>query len=80
MNAGSVVKVPKDISLDTACAAMLQGMTAHYLVASLYEIKDGDFALVHAGAGGVGQLLCQMITRVRSFAASCLLAVWCWLQ
>ena len=62
VNASSVVKVPKDVALDAACAAMLQGMTAHYLVASLYEVKAGDIALVHAGAGGVGQLLCQMIT------------------
>lgn len=62
VSATAVVKVPKDIALDTACAAMLQGMTAHYLVTSLYEIKPGDFALVHAGAGGVGQLLCQMIS------------------
>jgi NADPH2:quinone reductase len=41
---------------------MLQGMTAHYLIASLYEVKPGDTALVHAAAGGVGQLLCQMIS------------------
>ncbi len=62
VTASSVVKVPDGVALDAACAAMLQGMTAHYLVASLYEIKPGDHALVHAGAGGVGQLLCQMIT------------------
>lgn len=62
VNANSVVKVPTDVPLDAACAAMLQGMTAHYLVTSLYEIKAGDYALVHAGAGGVGQLLCQMIS------------------
>jgi NADPH2:quinone reductase len=62
VNAASVVKVPEGVSLDVACAAMLQGMTAHYLIASLYEIKPGDTALVHAAAGGVGQLLCQMIT------------------
>jgi NADPH:quinone reductase len=62
VNAASVVKVPAGASLDVACAAMLQGMTAHYLIASLYEIKPGDTALVHAAAGGVGQLLCQMIS------------------
>jgi NADPH2:quinone reductase len=62
VNAASVVKVPEGVSLDVACAAMLQGMTAHYLIASLYEIKPGDTALVHAAAGGVGQLLCQMIS------------------
>jgi len=62
VNAASVVKVPEGVSLDVACAAMLQGMTAHYLIASLYEIKPGDTALVHAAAGGVGQLLCQIIS------------------
>lgn len=62
VNAASVVKVPEGVSLDVACAAMLQGMTAHYLIASLYEIKPGDTALVHAAAGGVGQLLSQMIS------------------
>lgn len=62
VNATSVVKVPAGVELDVACAAMLQGMTAHYLVASLYEVKPGDVALVHAAAGGVGQLLCQMIS------------------
>ena len=62
VNAVSVVKVPEGVSLDVSCAAMLQGMTAHYLIASLYEIKPGDTALVHAAAGGVGQLLCQMIS------------------
>jgi len=62
VTASSVVKVPAGVELDVACAAMLQGMTAHYLVASLYEVKPGDVALVHAAAGGVGQLLCQMIS------------------
>lgn len=62
VNASSVVKAPEGVSLDVACAAMLQGMTAHYLVASLFEVKPGDVALVHAAAGGVGQLLCQMIS------------------
>ena len=62
LNAASAVKVPEGVALDIACAAMLQGMTAHYLIASLYEVKPGDTALVHAAAGGVGQLLCQMIS------------------
>jgi NADPH2:quinone reductase len=55
------VSVPKNITTEVACAAMLQGMTAHYLVASTYAVKKGDFALVHAGAGGVGSLLVQMV-------------------
>ncbi len=43
-----------------AAAIMLQGMTAHYLTHSTYELKEGETALVHAAAGGVGLLLCQM--------------------
>jgi len=43
-----------------AAAAMLQGMTAHYLVTSTYPVQSGDSVLVHAAAGGVGQLLVQM--------------------
>lgn len=53
--------VPEQVDLKIACAAMLQGLTAHYLVTSVYSIKPGDNALVHAVSGGVGQLLCQMI-------------------
>lgn len=55
------VRVPDAISLDTAAGIMLQGLTAHYLVTSVYEVSPGDKALVHAAAGGVGLLLCQMI-------------------
>ena len=55
------VLVPDTVSLDTAAGIMLQGLTAHYLVTSVYEISRGDAALVHAAAGGVGLLLCQMI-------------------
>jgi NADPH2:quinone reductase len=47
-----------------AAAAMLQGMTAHYLACSTYPLKSGDVCLVHAAAGGVGLLLCQ-IARMR---------------
>lgn len=55
------VSVPAEVDLETACAAMLQGMTAHYLITGVYNIKEGDVALVHAAAGGVGQILTQMI-------------------
>ena len=55
-----LVKVPAELEFDTAAAAMLQGMTAHYLCRSTYPIKTGETALVHAAAGGVGQLLVQM--------------------
>ena len=62
--AAQLVKVPAGLSLECAAAAMLQGMTAHYLVYSTFPLKAGDTALVHAGAGGVGLLLTQMAARL----------------
>ena len=59
-----LVKIPADLSFETAAAAMLQGMTAHYLCRSTYPIKAGETALIHAAAGGVGQLLVQMCKRL----------------
>lgn len=56
-----LVKVPTGIDLTIAAAAALQGATAHYLVNSTFVIKPGHTALVHAAAGGTGNLLCQMI-------------------
>ena len=58
--ADRLVKVPDELDFDQAAAAMLQGMTAHYLTHSTYSIKQGETALVHAAAGGVGALLVQM--------------------
>jgi NADPH:quinone reductase len=58
-----VVRVPEGISLQIAAAVMLQGMTAHYLCNSTYPVREGDIAVVHAAAGGVGLLLTQMIKR-----------------
>jgi len=58
-----LVKVPKGIDPETAAAAMLQGMTAHYLSHDTYPLKPGDACLVHAAAGGVGLLLVQMAKR-----------------
>jgi len=60
--AAQLVPVPDGLDLSVAAAAMLQGMTAHYLVNSTYAVQPGDIALVHAAAGGVGQLLVQLIT------------------
>jgi NADPH:quinone reductase len=54
------VRVPDGIDNETAAAALLQGVTAQYLVVSTYPIKPGDTALVHAAAGGVGLLLVQL--------------------
>lgn len=59
--ADRTVPVPAGIDLETAAATMLQGMTAHYYAVSTYPIQPGDKALVHAAAGGVGQLLVQVI-------------------
>ncbi|WP_410618873.1 quinone oxidoreductase family protein [Amycolatopsis sp. cmx-8-4] len=58
--ASIAVKVPEGVSLETAAATMLQGVTAHYLVASTFEVKPGHDVLVHAAAGGVGLLLVQL--------------------
>jgi len=62
LDADAAVAIPEGVSLEHAAQAMLQGMTAHYLVTSVWEIQPGQTALVHAAAGGVGLLLCQMIT------------------
>ena len=62
--AAQLVKVPVGMAPEKAAAAMLQGMTAHYLAYSTFPLKAGDTALVHAGAGGVGLLLTQMATRL----------------
>jgi NADPH2:quinone reductase len=55
-----LIAIPEGISTRQAAAAMLQGMTAHYLAHSTYAIQRGDDVLIHAGAGGVGLLLIQM--------------------
>jgi NADPH2:quinone reductase len=57
------VPVPAAISDEQAAAAMLQGMTAHYLALDTYPIKQGDTVLIHAAAGGVGTLLVQVARR-----------------
>lgn len=58
-----LVRVPDGMDLNLAAAAMLQGMTAHYLAYSTYPLKAGDTCLVHAAAGGVGLLLVQLAKR-----------------
>ena len=54
-----LVKLPKAISYETGAAMMLKGLTAQYLLRQTYKVKAGDTILVHAAAGGVGQILCQ---------------------
>jgi NADPH2:quinone reductase len=58
-----LVKLPAGLDFSSAAAAMLQGMTAHYLTHSTYAIQRGDTILVHAAAGGAGLLIAQMAKR-----------------
>ncbi|MEV0679461.1 quinone oxidoreductase [Actinosynnema sp. NPDC050436] len=60
VSAADAVPVPDGVDDDTAGALLLQGLTAHYLVASTYPVRSGDTVLVHAAAGGVGLLLVQL--------------------
>lgn len=55
------IPLPNHISHETAASILLQGLTAHYLTRDSYAVKEGDIVLVHAAAGGVGQLLVQII-------------------
>ena len=58
--AAQLVKLPEGVGFDMAAAAMLQGMTAHYLTHSSFPLKPGDKCLIHAAAGGAGRLAVQM--------------------
>ena len=57
-----VAYVPDAVPSDVAASALLKGMTAHYLIKSVYPVQQGDTVLVHAGAGGVGLILTQWAT------------------
>jgi len=59
--AKTLIPIPDDIKNEDAAALLLQGMTAHYLTRNTYDIKPGDTAVVHSGAGGVGLLLTRYI-------------------
>jgi NADPH2:quinone reductase len=62
--ADRLVKIPNGLDFEQAAAAMLQGMTAHYLCHSTYKLLRGETSLVHAAAGGVGALLVQMCKKI----------------
>ena len=62
--ASRLVRIPDSLNFEQAAAAMLQGMTAHYLVKSTYPLKRGETALIHAAAGGVGLLLVQIAHQI----------------
>ena len=57
--AAFLVKLPRGIGYDAAAAMMLKGLTAQYLLRQTYKVREGDWILVHAAAGGVGLILCQ---------------------
>lgn len=59
-----LVPVPDQVSSRQAAAVLLQGMTAHYLAYATYPLAPGDTCLVHAAAGGLGLLLCQIASRI----------------
>jgi NADPH2:quinone reductase len=63
LNAAKAVPVPDGVATETAAAVFLQGLTAHYLATSTYAVQPGDAVLVHAAAGGVGNLLTQIATK-----------------
>jgi NADPH:quinone reductase len=63
-SADRLVKIPDELDFNQAAAAMLQGMTAHYLLYSTYPVKQGETTLIHAAAGGVGLLLVQMAKKL----------------
>lgn len=69
-NTWQLARVPEGVDLRVAAAAMLQGMTAHYLTHSTYPLKAGETALIYAAAGGVGGLLTQ-IARMRGARTLC---------
>ncbi len=64
VSADGLVPVPDDVSLESAAAVMLQGLTAHYLVHDKVEVGKGTRVLVHAAAGGMGLLLCRWLSRL----------------
>jgi NADPH2:quinone reductase len=64
VDAGKAVPIPDDVDDESAAAVLMQGVTAHYLATDTYPIQPGDAVLVHAAAGGVGQLLTQ-IAKIR---------------
>jgi NADPH:quinone reductase len=62
-----LIKLPDSVDFKTAAAAMLQGMTAHYLTHSTYPLKTGETCLIHAAAGGMGLLLVQMAKMIGAY-------------
>jgi NADPH2:quinone reductase len=68
MPSWKLVRLPEWLSTKDAAAAMLQGLTVHYLLRSTYEVKKGDPILIHAAAGGVGLLMCQVAKQIGAYS------------
>ena len=68
--ADRLIKMPQGLDAQAGAAAMLQGMTAHYLCYSTYSVQRGDRVLIHAGAGGMGLLLTQMVKKLGGYVFS----------
>jgi len=68
--ASKLIKLPDGLDAKDGAAVMLQGMTAHYLCHSTYAVQPGDKVLIHAGAGGVGLLLTQMVKKLGGYVFS----------
>ncbi len=64
INADAVVKIPHDVTDETAAAVMLKGFTASYLLHRTHPVKKGDIVLFHAIAGGVGLIACQILKQL----------------
>ena len=73
-----LVHVPDGVTDQQAAAAMLQGMTAHYLVNDTYRLKKGETVLIHAAAGGVGNLLVQMAKEIGARVIATTVTGTCW--
>ena len=71
IDASKLVKLPDNISDETAAAMMLKGLTAHYLLHRTYPVKPGDSILVYAAAGGVGLILCQWANHLGANVIGC---------
>ena len=65
-----LIKRPKGVDAKAGAAAILQGMTAHYLCHATYPVQKGDRVIIHAGAGGMGLLLTQMVKRLGGYVFS----------
>ena len=68
--ASKLIKLPDGLDARSGAAVMLQGMTAHYMCHSTYAVQAGDKVLIHAGAGGVGLLLTQMVKQLGGYVFS----------